>query len=1108
VSSVDFVAEQTGRFRRIIAAAAVAKGLGCILIFSTVFIVGFILLDWAVRFPVWIRVLFSLILCTGGIWCFIRDVYLPLCRFRNPLNIARHLEKRFPLHDAYASAVFFRKLPLVERPKYTHAMLNRLEAGTADLIGSIRSIRAIDLNRTARIFVSGLVCVLVFGMVFFSTSAFKLGTARILFPIQDYTWPEETGIWVVQENPVHPRGEVFPIEAHISGREPEECVLITQNRDTGESERFRMSRYSSVYRCRLKNPMSPFSYRVKAGRAESNTFSVTLVDRPEIETLRIRTEFPEYTGRDPERKKTDQYYIRVLQGSVLHIAAEFSKPVESVTVADHTGQMIADASLQGNRAEWSMRAEESIRFTVLCRDRYGFGQNDPPQYTLWVETDPKPEVSLVLPERNLHLIRGAEIPVRIAATDNFGIREIGYAYSVKTVSRRRIADFSRTSVTEAAGNGTFIVQPLVFNEGDRIIFWGQASDFNRDASSPGQSEKIIIEVVSNDALLALFQREKVAVKHTAEKLLEEQERFIKKLKDADDANSFALESDQNRIASGLQNVERDLERLLQDYQYNKKDESRDVKEVEKAKRLLHSGTTAALRAVHKLRDVSSAGTGSVIQDAEEVRKYLRTSLEVMKEWEIIEHIIRLLRTLISDQETIAGETLSGAGTIPRKEVGGLTTKQREEVNRLGDREASLKRALERIEFKTEDAIKVTGRAARREQLKRAVSFIHDSLLYKKMDSAVFNLKQNRIFAAYGLQRTVLKLLTELARIIAGEKSLKDRFRDIEGFLAAMKNVVTKAEGLLSEQERIRSQADQGEDRGKLAKEQKELARKIKDLLEHMKKTETLLSKRNPDVLAKKKEAESILSEAGKAAFSFSEFISGLNSRGGDEGKKAQDKLKEFIDKIKKLRTRAQQEKTGLRRKDFTDTLKAVLELQKKIGGQLADLSGRKELGPEGNELLRSVRKDEQLNREAVEGILKVMSGKKEHVFRWMLRNILSDMNDIITGLNSDPPDRKILFLNEQVIMNLQLVIKSLVLTVRNKAGGPSSSGGGGGGGDSGIIPPLFELKLIREVQNGLNRETRKYLEKGGEREEKVRTLLQNRQKKLLKLVEDIAKGLK
>jgi hypothetical protein len=617
-------------------------------------------------------------------------------------------------------------------------MIHNLENSTADLINGIRNIRIVDTRLISKGIAVSLSCMVLFSLMFLFMPSIQLTTARILFPLRDYAWPSNTYLHVLKGDLVHPAHEPLVIHAAVGGKVPDKCVIYIKQ--DGRTRSHSMAKYGTKFKYRIENPQSDFLYYIKADDARTREYSATIIRRPVIKAMTAEIDYPEYTNLGSDKRSIDNLNIRAVRGSSIRFTGSVSKRIKEAVIMDEYDTAYKPDTLEDYGFTWKTTPQRNKVFRFMLKDQYGFGQKNPLLYRVWLEDDPLPSVRIQKPERNLKCVLGSEIPIEFEISDNFGIKEAGFAYSAAKEHRKTLHTFTSTSVKEKSITHTLRIAGTGFKEGERIVLWGEASHFNLSATRRRRSDKLIIEVISSDELLALIQKRKVTIKQRVESLVKSQNTILERLRSPEPEKILSSVNDQQRVFAGIQNTEYDLKRLLEDYNFNKRTKTGDFENIESIHSLVQKGRKAASQALSHWRDTSDEkkpDAAKAEQKAEEVSKTLQKALNRMQDWEVFENIIHMLQELIANQDKLCKETLIRAGIVPRMAFKDLSQNHKNMISELSERQKSLKKALEKIEFEIEEGIKSTGRSGRRKTLKHGLTFIHEKLMYKKMDTAVY-----------------------------------------------------------------------------------------------------------------------------------------------------------------------------------------------------------------------------------------------------------------------------------------------------------------------------------------------------------------------------------
>ncbi len=1068
----NVLSEKTARFRSILILDSCVNGFRSLFLFITVSVLTVVMFDSLIHFTRFFRFCALLTLAAGVIYISRRKLYSPVSEFAVSENVARYLERAFPLNDIYRSVLFFEGSAAKGEHRYTDAMLARLRIQASDLIMGIPPARIIRQKHTLLNLIQACFILLGFFLVFSFVPGFRLGVARILFPAASYSWPSRTSLRASVGNTVHPSGAPLQLEVVAGGEIPKECVLILK--DEEGTRTYPMVRFGKRFRYTVEKPMRTFTYRVNGGDTSTGSYTIRIAERPSVSSLQVVMDYPEYTGMDDASFAMENYNLHCVRGTELHFTGTASVPLTSAAVNGADGSLLAVLRPEGTEFSWSTVPKQKLVFSFTLTDGNGFTQKNPPRYHVWADADPAPSVKILKPGRNLNLIPEAAISVSISAADNFGIKDIGFSYASPDEEKITLREFDLKTTEDHELSMKWNLKELAFKEDTRVVIWGWAGDFNPECVA-GTSEKVVLDIISKEELLALIQKDKVSVKKLVDDLAEAENSFITKAESGTKDDLYALEKSQQRIMYGIQNSAGDLFRLMEDLENNLMKETEDFSEVRSAYGFVRDASSLSAQAVNSLRN---AGDRDVIppesvSSARKVLELLEKARKEMADWELFETIVSKLGELIEKQEKLSKLTLDQSAKIPRRDASLLDKKYVSQLDEAAREQEGMKRVLESIEYDIEQAADVYTRGRKKDIFKNALTFLHEQLVYRKMESASTRIRNNRLFSAFTDQKNVISSLKELAEIISGKTDVKDELESVLKMIEQIGKLEKEAGDLLNEQKDINENLSE-KDRKAAARKQAELREKMKKMMENLEELSQSVNSRDLNILRKLAESRDALQQAMESAAKFSEFMNGQNSEGGGEGKTAEQKLKEMQEKLRQAAKEAEKKKQDLKKDDIIETLKTVLELQKEIGEDIRKTGGGSDAERTREEIkvINDLAGRQTLNRNAVDAITKSIREKRELVFTWMLKNISDTMKEILEAFDIRDLTRPVQNKQDQVVADIELLLKSLEISrkEKNEAGG-GGGGGGGGSGSSELLPPVYELKLIREIQERLSSET-------------------------------------
>ncbi len=169
-----------------------------------------------------------------------------------------------------------------------------------------------------------------------------------------------------------------------------------------------------------------FDYRVRAGSAVSEFFSVEAVPKPVVEGVTLRYDFPDYTGREPVEFESDTGEIRVLAHTEVTVRAAFNKAVAEADFQILGVPVEASSEIAGSEASWRFVLPEGIesRWRMKATDADGF-ESDATDRPVTALPDLAPQVRITAPTfRELTLRPSELLPLRHEVTEDIGLSEI------------------------------------------------------------------------------------------------------------------------------------------------------------------------------------------------------------------------------------------------------------------------------------------------------------------------------------------------------------------------------------------------------------------------------------------------------------------------------------------------------------------------------------------------------------------------------------------------------------------------------------------------------------------------------------------------------------
>ena len=169
-----------------------------------------------------------------------------------------------------------------------------------------------------------------------------------------------------------------------------------------------------------------FDYRVRAGAAVSQFYSVEAVPKPVVEKLTLRYDFPVYTMREAVEFESENGEIRTLANTDVKITAALNRPVTEAELMILGAPMEANPVMEGNLVSWQFPlapGTESM-WRINLKDGDGF-ENDSTDHPVTALPDLAPVVKITAPAFREMKLRSSEmLPIRYDVTEDIGLSEV------------------------------------------------------------------------------------------------------------------------------------------------------------------------------------------------------------------------------------------------------------------------------------------------------------------------------------------------------------------------------------------------------------------------------------------------------------------------------------------------------------------------------------------------------------------------------------------------------------------------------------------------------------------------------------------------------------
>lgn len=284
---------------------------------------------------------------------------------------------------------------------------------------------------------------------------------------------------------------------------------VTMNREGSGSE-------SASYSYFIPSIDEDTNYYVnfdEAGEQNSQQYQITLFDLPQVETIDLEFDYPEYTLLDDYREE-DSGDMIVPEGTVVDFRVTFNKPVREALVMFSSALGGNEENKEGELASYEnielSLVENNVgrgQFTVTRDGIYQITAKDfddlesinPLDYFIRAIEDTPPELALQRPGGDQDVMPLEEVVIEVSASDDYGLSKFALNYSVVGADEVEVDFLPETLTKQITGGELIYLEDLSVEPGDFVSYYLTLADNNGlDGPAEVVSDIYFLQIVPTD----------------------------------------------------------------------------------------------------------------------------------------------------------------------------------------------------------------------------------------------------------------------------------------------------------------------------------------------------------------------------------------------------------------------------------------------------------------------------------------------------------------------------------------------------------------------------------------------------------------------------------
>ena len=321
---------------------------------------------------------------------------------------------------------------------------------------------------------------------------FSASARRLLLPLAEIEPVYRTRLEVLPGN-VQAAGDVT-IRVRIHGERPTHLIIFRQQGAARASETIAVPRQADEVGYTFRNLRESLSYAVRGNDFTSPFYRITVNSAAELSRLKARLVFPEYTRLAPRELESSTGDLEALLGTKAEAVFVFDRPTTEAALLLQQSPAVTTAVA---RVALQRRSDFEFAGVVTFRDVLGYrletrlpggAVQTGKLRALRVLADAEPKPELIGLERELEVSAEALLPVKVSATDDIGLEQVGlFAHRLETNSSAPATNghtngwapvqvWPANSKTQFLQEHALSVAALGAVEGDRVEVQARAAD--------------------------------------------------------------------------------------------------------------------------------------------------------------------------------------------------------------------------------------------------------------------------------------------------------------------------------------------------------------------------------------------------------------------------------------------------------------------------------------------------------------------------------------------------------------------------------------------------------------------------------------------------------
>lgn len=373
-------------------------------------------------------------------------------------------------------------------------------------------------------------------------TSFSGAAYRLIHFMREFTPPPKYSFEVTPGNKEIVKGENLAIRVNVTSLLPafalrlSDITIYRQQEGQDNYDEIKVKPDSSgTYHTTFQTVRASTEYFVRVADAESEHYTLTVLDRPLIRSFHVRLDYPAYTKISPRTMDEFVGDVTALAGTRITISGTASTSLKEAFIQFGNNTKLSSIIHEEKfSASFLLFADNSYHISVVNVE--GLLNSEPVQYQIKAVPDENPTVAIIEPGRNIDIAGDQSLNLYLQAKDDYGFSSMRLGYRLlKSRYEQARTEYTFTPIPFSAGTSgqidlsfTWNLTNLTLVPEDVVEYFAEVFD-NDGVKGPksGRSNLYLLRLPSLDEVFADVDKEHERSMDDLKQSLEE----AKKLKD-------------------------------------------------------------------------------------------------------------------------------------------------------------------------------------------------------------------------------------------------------------------------------------------------------------------------------------------------------------------------------------------------------------------------------------------------------------------------------------------------------------------------------------------------------------------------------------------------